>query len=124
MNREKVIVSIGLSLIIFFLFLIPFIKDINQERRLDKEGVYTVGEILNIVDDHHASPSVKYRFNYENKPYEDFSSISKFDKALISQRYFVIVLPDAPSMTRMLLDKPVPKRIKGAPSAGWKTLPE
>jgi len=123
-NKEKIIVIIGIVAIVLIWFVIPLVRDLNREKRLNNDGVYTVGRVENVVDDHHASPSVKYKFVYKGLEYEDFTPVGLYDESLMSQRFFVVFLPDYPSTSKILLDKPVPSNIHKIPSLGWQELPD
>ena len=117
-KKEKLIVSSTLIVFLLFWFVIPLIDDIKKEKRLKKEGIYTVATVLTLVDDHHSSPAVKYKFKYKGSFYEDFSAISNMDRPIISHRFFVHFLPDAPLTSKILLDKPTTTDIIEIPNKG------
>jgi len=123
MKKENVIVSVGIVVVILFWFVIPLIQDIRRGNRLLSDGIYTIGKIERFYDDHHSSPSVKYKFIYKGKSYEDFTAVEFINKKLIGKRFYVLFLGDYPSKSRILLDKPVPNKVKESPYNGWQELP-
>ena len=123
-NKESRIVITLLVMFILLWFVIPLIKDIRRENRLFSEGIYTIGHVEKFYDDHHASPSVRYKFVYRGISYKDFSSVEFVDKTLIGKRFYVLFLGEHPSTSKILLDKEVPAEIKESPYEGWMELPE
>lgn len=122
-NNERKAAGLLVGLVIAC-FLFFGLKDLYQRSRLKKEGIYTIGEITKVVDDHHSAPTALYEFKYKSVKYKGGVSINKIKKSLISRRFFVTFLPDAPDKSRMLLDKLVPSSLRNAPLIGWKELPE
>ncbi|MDE5418446.1 hypothetical protein L3049_10540 [Labilibaculum sp. DW002] len=120
-EKQIMIVIVGLAITCFIFF---GVKDLYQRSRLTKEGIYTIGTITKFVDDHHSAPTAHYEFKYKNVEYRGGVIVNHMQNTLISKRFFVIFLPDAPSKSKMLIGNPVPSVLKNAPPAGWLKLPD
>ena len=112
-----------ISLIVLIWIIIPASLDIIRYKMLPKKGIYSIGEITNVIDDRRSAASVNFTFTYQNKSYVDVAVADKYDQKLVGKRFFVLFHPNDPKMVKMLLDKPVPDDIENAPNDGWKQLP-
>lgn len=111
------------SLIILFGIIRPATLDVIRYKQLPTKGIYSIGEITNIIDDRFTAASVNFTFTYKNNSYFDVVVADKYDQNLIGRKFFVLFHPKHPEMVKMLLDKPVPNNITTAPIEGWKKLP-
>lgn len=121
--KEKIVVGTLVGVVMLG-FIIALLWDTFQRSKLEEEGIYSIGIITNVVNDHHSSPSVLYEFEYMNGRYKGALSIERIDESLIGQRFFVILLPNNPDISKMLIGKSVPLVLKDVPYYGWKSIPK
>ena len=118
--KEKTVVGTLVGIVIVG-FILAIIWDTYQRNKLEDEGIYSIGKIIDVVDDHHASPSTIYEFKYKRGKYK--GAIDRVDKSLIGKRFFVVFLPNNADISKMLIDKAVPPGLIDVPYNGWKSIP-
>ena len=122
MNKKK----INLIGVIIFSFIIIslVIKNVIENHSLNENSNYTVGKIKGIEPNIKSGYRIIFIYYVQGKKYEAFAGIYKKNKSMIGTRYYVKFSPSNPKNCKILLDKPVPDRIKDIPPDGWKCIPK
>jgi len=122
--KNKKVILIILTILIFLFIGLPAIKKINGKRRLETfdKGVYGIA----LVTEYRAetrSTHYRYEFEYKDEIYSSRYYYANYNPE-VGKRYFVLIDPDHPWFNNMLLPIfPVPDSIKEAPPEGWKECP-
>ena len=119
-NNIKII-----SIILFFIIIFSvFIKNIYNNKLLEKSSKYTIGNIISINPNGNAGYRIYFTYEVNNKSYKAFGGIYRNNKNLIGKRYYIKFSPSNPNICKLLLEKEVPENIKNAPPEGWDKIPE
>ncbi len=120
-NKKNKILSITLFIIILLLIVI---KNIYNNKSLEKSSNYTIGNVISIKPNGNAGYRIYFTYKVNNNTYEAYGGIYEYNKNLIGEKYFVKFSPSNPKNCKILLDKKVPENITKAPLGGWDSIPE
>jgi len=119
-NNIKILGIILFFIIIFFII----IKNIYNNKLLEKHSKYTIGNIISIEPNGNAGYKIYFTYEVNNKIYKAFGGIYRNDKNLIGKRYYIKFSPSNPKICKILLEKEVPGNITNAPPEGWDKIPQ
>jgi hypothetical protein len=118
-NRLKIwVTTIFFSFVLFWLFKIAY-----DDFRLSQNQRYTIGTTIGWKRTG-KGPVIKYKFSVQGQSFESSGSSGSDTIELEGGRYFVRFLPKDPTVSRIILDMPVPPNIVAAPTEGWRDIPK
>jgi hypothetical protein len=123
MIDKKTLIGIVLLILIVIMYFL-YTNLPNDE--LEKDGRFTLLEIVKIETHPDTSPIVNYEFYVNNKVIKGkcLMDIEMEDRNVKEKsKYIVKYLPRDPNIHKILYDKNAPENLE-APIKGWKNIPE
>ena len=118
---KRTIYSILGALIVL---LIVFYSDWNREQKIDKNAVYSIGQVYDFI---HVKGRVDiaYQFEYKSRTYKGriVTTLNKEERELIRNKKFIVEVDSTrPTRNNLLLEYYV-KTDTVVPYYGWKSIP-
>lgn len=114
-----------IAIIIILVFAVFFIIEKYEELQLFKNNRYTTGKIIDSRSTPRIGQKVVFSYYVNGREYTSFDLIELDRQVTVDELFFVKFDPSNPDNSEILLDHPVPDRLKkDVPPDGWKELPE
>lgn len=118
-KKGKIMVVCIVAIIVIGLI----IRNINDRRSLEGNGIYVIGNV-DKIDGAYQGVKIFVSYNYKGKLYKNDYVTSSFDKQTMTEgRYFFKIDASNPDKFHIEYLIPVPDSIQTAPYSGWDSLP-
>ena len=121
--NNKTLKTVGISLLFLFIAFV-IAKYYFDKNSLKKEYRVTIGNVYDYETLTRSGYDLYFNYSVNSKQYESDYIIYNNPKNFINRRFFVAFSPSNPKNSKILLEKPVPTRLKQAPLEGWEKIPE